>query len=618
MPRDGTSWTKCHQLTERYDDDMCDAWKEEVDKLLIFVRSCLSLHSLWFTYFIKAGLFSATVTAFTIESYKWLQEQNDDVALRLLAFIAAQAAATNSSTLNLSIPPFSISSSQVRINAVWFLSLTLSLSTVLIGIMCLQWLREYRRDVALPHKDAIALRQMRYEGLLAWHVPEILSALPVILQSSLLLFFVGILDLLWDRNTIVAASVTVVVGIVITFLIVTSALPALQHALVRDKHLRVSQCPYKSPQSWLTYNLSHVILWLVDSLNLHWTNESHRFHRLLKSTADFDWMSFDMRWRQFRDAEEVIRGTAKNPTDSEDIIHGLQWINNTFTQSVDAVYPIQNCISDLELSAAASTVSGFYLDGLIDDTTLRVMLDDRFSPTEHQKRDILSAYYLHLHKDRHRGLKPSYLEALLRILNSQDVPRPFYDWLSEILKEFASGPPTSDTFSITNHEVNVQILLCMKTLMNRSGRSELRTLDLVVAWALLHHLLTPSLLDCSEDRNAGMNVNVDHLKLACGMFEEFERWITRGREIERCDRVKLCAEGMITVFPPSIDLVWLSAFCPVMEKAESLVAALEIQLEALGGPSVVLSREKRWWLDYWEAYTEKDWFELVENFRRTE
>jgi hypothetical protein len=39
MPRDGDSWTKCHKLTEKYDDDMCDAWKEEVDKLLIFVRA---------------------------------------------------------------------------------------------------------------------------------------------------------------------------------------------------------------------------------------------------------------------------------------------------------------------------------------------------------------------------------------------------------------------------------------------------------------------------------------------------------------------------------------------------------------------------------------------------
>jgi hypothetical protein len=115
-----------------------------------------------------------------------------------------------------------------------------------------------------------------------------------------------------------------------------------------------------------------------------------------------------------------------------------------------------------------------------------------------------------------------------------------------------------------------------------------------------------------------VNVNPDHLKLACGMFEEFEHWIIRGRQIERCDRVKLCAEGMITVFPPSIDLVWLRSFCPDMEKALSLINALEIQMEALGGPSAVLSLEKRWWLDYWESYTEKNWIELLGNFKPME
>lgn len=31
------SWHKCRRLADKYDDGMCAAWKEEVDKLLIFV-----------------------------------------------------------------------------------------------------------------------------------------------------------------------------------------------------------------------------------------------------------------------------------------------------------------------------------------------------------------------------------------------------------------------------------------------------------------------------------------------------------------------------------------------------------------------------------------------------
>jgi len=36
---------------------------------------------------------------------------------------------------------------------------------------------------------------------------------PVMLQAALVLFFVGLLDLLWSRNTVVAACVSAVVGI---------------------------------------------------------------------------------------------------------------------------------------------------------------------------------------------------------------------------------------------------------------------------------------------------------------------------------------------------------------------------------------------------------------------
>ncbi|TFK17735.1 hypothetical protein FA15DRAFT_604485, partial [Coprinopsis marcescibilis] len=54
------SWKEGRKLVEKHDDDMCRGWKDEIDKLLIF-----------------AGLFSATVTAFTIESYKWLSPEPD-------------------------------------------------------------------------------------------------------------------------------------------------------------------------------------------------------------------------------------------------------------------------------------------------------------------------------------------------------------------------------------------------------------------------------------------------------------------------------------------------------------------------------------------------------------
>ena len=67
-------------------------------------------------------------------------------------------------------PPFKPESKFIRINVLWFISLSLSLTTVLVGTLCMQWLREYRHYDSLTHRDALLLRQMRYEGLLRWKV----------------------------------------------------------------------------------------------------------------------------------------------------------------------------------------------------------------------------------------------------------------------------------------------------------------------------------------------------------------------------------------------------------------------------------------------------------------
>src|SRR6266446_7680910 len=117
--------------------------------------------------------------------------------IALISLQLQQAFPNSSSILAVQSQPFSVSRSAVRINIFWFLSLTLSMATVLIGILCMQWLREFKRDAARSHKDAIAIRQMRFEGLLKWKVPMILSLLPLLLQFALVLFFAGVLDLLW-------------------------------------------------------------------------------------------------------------------------------------------------------------------------------------------------------------------------------------------------------------------------------------------------------------------------------------------------------------------------------------------------------------------------------------
>ncbi|EEB93835.1 hypothetical protein MPER_07463, partial [Moniliophthora perniciosa FA553] len=55
------SWEAVLKAVGRYDDDMVKNWRDDIDTLLVF-----------------AGLFSAVVTAFAVESYKWLSEDAND------------------------------------------------------------------------------------------------------------------------------------------------------------------------------------------------------------------------------------------------------------------------------------------------------------------------------------------------------------------------------------------------------------------------------------------------------------------------------------------------------------------------------------------------------------
>lgn len=352
---------------------------------------------------------------------------------------------------------FSVSPSDVRINILWFLSLTLSMATVLIGILCMQWLQEFGRDAARSHKDAIAIRQMRYEGLYQWKVPMILSLLPLLLQLSLVLFFAGVLELLWSRNRTVAIWITVVVGLVFLILILTTVLPALQSRFTKDPFLKVGQCPYKSPQSWAFYRLTLYIVRLYKfaitcSAKLVFclrkkvqvidpeedlqeptsgAGLSH-FNRVASEDLDRNWCDYDVRWRLMRDATFLDEDTGEPAgfQDGDDIVHGLKWIDQRFSEDIDTVYYVFHCLLDLGSAQAAQLVGELdaevdYLPQLLFPTDSRPSLyaDSPFSDI--QIREHIFMVFLWLHRHIHPSLHEPYLECTIRLMNSssQCVPR---------------------------------------------------------------------------------------------------------------------------------------------------------------------------------------------------
>jgi len=202
---------------------------------------------------LKAGLFSAVVTAFIIESYKALKQDPSEV---LLSRILAQLEGRVNGTDVLTTPTFTPTHSDIRVNILWFLSLIFSLTTVLVGIIALQWLREHLR----PHTDlepqiAFSLHHLNVESLDRWYLPQIFTALPLLLQLALVLFLVGVIEFLWSLNSTVAIPIAVAVGLSLFFLLWTTILPTTQALLLflprlPRGNMPQSPCPYRSPQSW--------------------------------------------------------------------------------------------------------------------------------------------------------------------------------------------------------------------------------------------------------------------------------------------------------------------------------------------------------------------------------
>jgi hypothetical protein len=143
-------------------------------------------------------------------------------------------------------PTFNPSTSDVRVNAFWFMALIFSLSAALLATLVQQWVRDYMHAFQRyndPLKSA-RIRQYLYEGSEGWYMPVIAEAVPGLLHVSLSLFFVGLGDFVLNTNTTVSLSTIIPIGICGLFYIFTTFAPAIY-----------PQSPYQNAFSGLIWYL---------------------------------------------------------------------------------------------------------------------------------------------------------------------------------------------------------------------------------------------------------------------------------------------------------------------------------------------------------------------------
>ncbi|KAJ7477901.1 hypothetical protein B0H11DRAFT_1864524 [Mycena galericulata] len=220
---------------EKYDKALVESWKSNMEGMLIF-----------------AGLFSASLTAFIIESYPTLVPDSGDSTVHLLNRISQQlAAAANGSTFH--IPPptvFTPPITSLVCNALWFTSLGLSLTCALVATLLEQWARDFLHRADMRSATIIRARifQYLYYGLKRFSMHSVVDIIPLLLHASLFLFFAGLVAFLIPINTAIAVVAGALLALVTAAYSVLTILP-----------LWYLDCPYRTPLSGVFWNLSRVI-----------------------------------------------------------------------------------------------------------------------------------------------------------------------------------------------------------------------------------------------------------------------------------------------------------------------------------------------------------------------
>ena len=227
------------------------------------------------------------MASFILESYKTLQPDSGDATVQLLSQISGQLAAIANGTV-LSTPPpsppFHPSSGSVRVNALWFLSLCLSLTCALLATLMQQWSRNYVQMTQGHRSDPAAQARVRayvFDGVSKFHMSYTLGLVPLLLHISVFLFFLGMVEFLFPiNNTVTFVVLGFVIAMLCTYLLLT-VIP-----------LACLNFPYSTPLSPLVWRLTDFPARVLSSI--HW----------LTLTICRLWTTYKWNLRRWQDARD--------------------------------------------------------------------------------------------------------------------------------------------------------------------------------------------------------------------------------------------------------------------------------------------------------------------------
>ncbi|KAF5309418.1 hypothetical protein D9619_012381 [Psilocybe cf. subviscida] len=194
---DAKVWTLYLEATKPKGEELTRVWNSDLDTILIF-----------------AGLFSAILTAFLIETRKNLQPDSQDLTNRYLHALVVQLQSPNRPHMNASaieavFEKYTPSTAFRWINGLWFVALTFSLVGAFGSILAKGWVAQFIPiSAGVPIIDAYN-RHRRFFGDDQLHLRAVITALLVTLHVGFYLFFVGLVLLLFQDDIRIGVFVTI-------------------------------------------------------------------------------------------------------------------------------------------------------------------------------------------------------------------------------------------------------------------------------------------------------------------------------------------------------------------------------------------------------------------------
>ncbi|KAI0359435.1 hypothetical protein OH77DRAFT_1517867 [Trametes cingulata] len=247
------AYYKAAETVKAYSDETIKRWIADIDSSPVY-----------------GGLLSAIVSTFNAQTYQFLKPAPADTTPAILRQISIQLTSlsvnplfvnsTHQAYQEADTVTSSVPTAMIWVNAFWFSSLILSLSTASIGMMVKQWLNQYVSglppETSSPNAheslESVRLRQYRLQNLEKWRVDLFVLAIPNLLQLALAFFLAGLLILVWTLNSIVAIIASTLVSLLAIATLATTVLPIFK-----------SGCAYLSPQVFLFHGILHQLRYFL-------------------------------------------------------------------------------------------------------------------------------------------------------------------------------------------------------------------------------------------------------------------------------------------------------------------------------------------------------------------